>query len=169
MCTLLQYFCDCELRHRVEAIIAFSDQFVSQIQSNQRQRYNELMLAFTMTAAETARKTREFRSPPQEQVHADKCREQRTIYHCVKNTQKHLTDLHFFHMYILCSLISFILYWYKTMLNCSWNKIKIPQFLVQLDSDVQYSLESVSNKSSSYLLYPAPLTFDFLLLCRSTC
>uniref|UniRef100_A0A3Q2YEG7 Ryanodine receptor 1a (skeletal) n=1 Tax=Hippocampus comes TaxID=109280 RepID=A0A3Q2YEG7_HIPCM len=68
MCTLLQYFCDCELRHRVEAIIAFSDKLVSQIQSNQRQRYNELMLAFTMSAAETARKTREFRSPPQEQV-----------------------------------------------------------------------------------------------------
>lgn len=72
MCTLLQYFCDCELRHRVEAIIAFSDKLVSQIQSNQRQRYNELMLAFTMSAAETARKTREFRSPPQEQVVCDK-------------------------------------------------------------------------------------------------
>ncbi|MEQ2177781.1 hypothetical protein GOODEAATRI_007209, partial [Goodea atripinnis] len=68
MCTLLQYFCDCELRHRVEAITAFSDKFVTQIQSNQRHRYNELMMAFTMTAAETARKTREFRSPPQEQV-----------------------------------------------------------------------------------------------------
>lgn len=75
MCTLLQYFCDCELRHRVEAIIAFSDMFVSQIQSNQRQRYNELMLAFTMSAAETARKTREFRSPPQEQVTLHKCQE----------------------------------------------------------------------------------------------
>ncbi|XP_061072692.1 ryanodine receptor 1b isoform X3 [Conger conger] len=68
MCILLQYFCDCELRHRVEAIIAFSDQFVNQIQSNQRMRYNELMQAFTMSAAETARRTREFRSPPQEQV-----------------------------------------------------------------------------------------------------
>uniref|UniRef100_A0A674D9Z6 Ryanodine receptor 1 n=1 Tax=Salmo trutta TaxID=8032 RepID=A0A674D9Z6_SALTR len=68
MCTLLQYFCDCELRHRVEAIIAFSDEFVSQVQANQRARYNELMLAYTMSAAETARKTREFRSPPQEQV-----------------------------------------------------------------------------------------------------
>ncbi|XP_060765620.1 ryanodine receptor 1 isoform X1 [Neoarius graeffei] len=68
MCTLLQYFCDCELRHRVEAIVAFSDRFVTQVQSNQKQRYNELMQAFTMSAAETARKTREFRSPPQEQV-----------------------------------------------------------------------------------------------------
>lgn len=79
MCTLLQYFCDCELRHRVEAIIAFSDMFVSQIQSNQRQRYNELMLAFTMSAAETARKTREFRSPPQEQVTQHKCQERQIL------------------------------------------------------------------------------------------
>ncbi|XP_046719892.1 ryanodine receptor 1-like isoform X1 [Silurus meridionalis] len=68
MCTLLQYFCDCELRHRVEAIVAFADSFVHFIQTNQRERYNQLMRAFTMTAAETARKTREFRSPPQEQV-----------------------------------------------------------------------------------------------------
>ncbi|KAL4647687.1 ryanodine receptor 1-like isoform X1 [Arapaima gigas] len=68
MCTLLQYFCDCELRHRVEAIIAFSDKYVSLMQVNQKQRYGDLMQAFTMTAAETARKTREFRSPPQEQV-----------------------------------------------------------------------------------------------------
>lgn len=68
MCTLLQYFCDCELRHRVEAIVAYSDQFVHNIQNNQRIRYNLLMRAFTMSAAETARKTREFRSPPQDQV-----------------------------------------------------------------------------------------------------
>lgn len=68
MCTLLQYFCDCELRHRVEAIVAYSDEFVHGIQKNQRVRYNLLMRAFTMSAAETARKTREFRSPPQDQV-----------------------------------------------------------------------------------------------------
>lgn len=68
MCTLLQFFCDCELRHRVEAIVAYSDQFVHDIQGNQRIRYNQLMRAFTMSAAETARKTREFRSPPQDQV-----------------------------------------------------------------------------------------------------
>uniref|UniRef100_A0A8C4ZTX7 Ryanodine receptor 1 n=1 Tax=Gadus morhua TaxID=8049 RepID=A0A8C4ZTX7_GADMO len=68
MCTLLQYFCDCELRHRVEGIVAFSDYFVKEIQSDQRIRYNLLMRAFTMSAAETARKTREFRSPPQDQL-----------------------------------------------------------------------------------------------------
>ncbi|MEQ2219345.1 Ryanodine receptor 1, partial [Xenoophorus captivus] len=68
MCTLLQYFCDCELRHRVETIVAYSDNFVQDVQKNQRVRYNQLMRAFTMTAAETARRTREFRSPPQDQV-----------------------------------------------------------------------------------------------------
>ncbi|XP_031429541.1 ryanodine receptor 1b isoform X8 [Clupea harengus] len=68
MCTLLQYFCDCELRHRVEAIMAYSDTFVNSVQSNQRVRYNDLMRAYTMSALDTARKTREFRSPPQEQL-----------------------------------------------------------------------------------------------------
>ncbi|XP_050784274.1 ryanodine receptor 1 isoform X2 [Gopherus flavomarginatus] len=68
MCNLLQYFCDRELQHRVEAIIAFSERYVDRLQSNQRQRYGLLMQAFTMSAAETARRTREFRSPPQEQI-----------------------------------------------------------------------------------------------------
>ena len=68
MCELLHYFCDCELKHRVEAIVAFSDRFVSKLQFNQKFRYNELMLALNMSAAVTAKKTKEFRSPPQEQV-----------------------------------------------------------------------------------------------------
>ncbi|XP_039597204.1 ryanodine receptor 3 isoform X6 [Polypterus senegalus] len=68
MCELLHYFCDCELRHRTEAIVSFSDSFVSKLQFNQKFRYNELMVALNMSAALTARKTREFRSPPQEQI-----------------------------------------------------------------------------------------------------
>ncbi|MGH0131347.1 UNVERIFIED_CONTAM: hypothetical protein FKN15_047691 [Acipenser sinensis] len=68
MCELLHYFCDCELRHRVEAIVSFSDYFVSKLQFNQKFRYNELMLALNMSAAVTAKKTREFRSSPQEQL-----------------------------------------------------------------------------------------------------
>ncbi|XP_068106648.1 ryanodine receptor 1 isoform X3 [Hyperolius riggenbachi] len=68
MCNLLQYFCDRELQHRVEAIIAFSERHMDSLQTNQRKRYRELMQAFTMSAAETARRTREFRSPPQEQI-----------------------------------------------------------------------------------------------------
>lgn len=56
------------MRHRVEAIAAFSDNFVHQLQENQRFRYNQVMQALNMSAALTARKTKEFRSPPQEQV-----------------------------------------------------------------------------------------------------
>lgn len=48
--------------------MAFSDDFVAKLQENQRFRYNEVMQALNMSAALTARKTKEFRSPPQEQV-----------------------------------------------------------------------------------------------------
>ncbi|CAL9692587.1 unnamed protein product [Knipowitschia caucasica] len=68
MCELLHYFCDCELKQRIEAIVSFSDRFVSKLQFNQKFRYNELMQAFTMSAAVTAKKTKEFRSPPHEQI-----------------------------------------------------------------------------------------------------
>lgn len=68
MCHLLEYFCDQELQHRVESLAAFAERYVDKLQANQRDRYGLLMKAFTMSAAETARRTREFRSPPQEQV-----------------------------------------------------------------------------------------------------
>ncbi|ETE69863.1 Ryanodine receptor 3, partial [Ophiophagus hannah] len=68
MCELLNFFCDCELKHRVEAIVSFADTFVLKLQYNQKYRYNELMQALNMSAALTARKTKEFRSPPQEQI-----------------------------------------------------------------------------------------------------
>lgn len=70
MCHVLQYLCDCQVRHRIEAVVAFSDDFVACLQDNQRFRYNEVMLALNMSAALTAKKTKEFRSPPQEQVGA---------------------------------------------------------------------------------------------------
>lgn len=56
------------MRHRVEAVVAFSDNFVRQLQEDQRFRYSEVMQALNMSAALTARKTKEFRSPPEEQV-----------------------------------------------------------------------------------------------------
>lgn len=49
-------------------MVAFSDSFVGELQENQRLRYSEVMQALNMSAALTARKTKEFRSPPQEQV-----------------------------------------------------------------------------------------------------
>lgn len=81
MCELLHYFCDCELKHRIEAIVSFSDNFVSKLQFNQKFRYNELMLALNMSAAVTAKKTKEFRSPPQEQVRWD-CSHFKLQYKC---------------------------------------------------------------------------------------
>ncbi|TRZ10478.1 hypothetical protein HGM15179_016619, partial [Zosterops borbonicus] len=68
MCHLLQHLCERELQHRVEAIVAFSERHVERLQRDQRRRYGRLMRALTMSAAETARRTREFRSPPQEQI-----------------------------------------------------------------------------------------------------
>ncbi|KAI4802127.1 hypothetical protein KUCAC02_019985, partial [Chaenocephalus aceratus] len=63
MCELLHYFCDCELKHRIESIVSFSDDFVSKLQYNQKFRYNELMLAFEMSAAVTARRPKSFVHP----------------------------------------------------------------------------------------------------------
>lgn len=48
MCLLLQYLCDCQVRHRIEAIVAFSDDFVAKLQDNQRFRYNEVMQALNI-------------------------------------------------------------------------------------------------------------------------
>lgn len=95
MCELLHYFCDCELKQRIEAIVAFSDDFVSKLQYNQKFRYNELMLALNMSAAVTAKKTREFRSPPQEQVGLHPKPTQSHI-HKVQNIQRHLMTLEHF-------------------------------------------------------------------------
>ncbi|CAL8299057.1 unnamed protein product [Merluccius merluccius] len=68
LCQLLSYLCDCQVRHRVEAMAAFSESFVGRLQENQRLRYNQVMEALNMSAALTARKTKEFRSPPLEQM-----------------------------------------------------------------------------------------------------
>lgn len=84
MCHVLQYLCDCQVRHRIEAVVAFSDDFVACLQDNQRFRYNEVMLALNMSAALTAKKTKEFRSPPQEQVGTPPAREQRLSYGTVR-------------------------------------------------------------------------------------
>ncbi|KAF5900095.1 ryanodine receptor 3-like isoform X1, partial [Clarias magur] len=94
MCKLLQYFCDCELRHRIEAIVSFSDSFVSKLQYNQKFRYNELMLALNMSAAVTAKKTKEFRSPPQEQINMLLNFSMGEDCPCPEDIQEELYDFH---------------------------------------------------------------------------
>ncbi|XP_071375043.1 ryanodine receptor 3-like [Centroberyx affinis] len=94
MCELLHYFCDCELKHRIEAIVSFSDNFVSKLQYNQKFRYNELMLALNMSAAVTAKKTKEFRSPPQEQINMLLNFSMGEDCPCPEDIQEELYDFH---------------------------------------------------------------------------
>uniref|UniRef100_A0A4W3IRR6 Ryanodine receptor 2 n=1 Tax=Callorhinchus milii TaxID=7868 RepID=A0A4W3IRR6_CALMI len=95
MCLLLQYLCDCQLRHRIEAIVAFSDDFVAKLQDNQRFRYNEVMQALNMSAALTARKTKEFRSPPQEQINMLlNFKSDRQECPCPEDVREELLDFH---------------------------------------------------------------------------
>ncbi|KAL7383245.1 hypothetical protein ABVT39_007231, partial [Epinephelus coioides] len=97
LCHLLSYLCDCQVRHRVEAVVAFSDSFVGQLQENQRFRYNQVMQALNMSAALTARKTKEFRSPPQEQINmllSFTKDEQQENCPCPEEIQQLLQDFH---------------------------------------------------------------------------
>ncbi|XP_051816036.1 ryanodine receptor 2 [Acanthochromis polyacanthus] len=97
LCHLLSYLCDCQLRHRVEAVIAFSDNFVGQLQENQQFRYNKVMQALNMSAALTARITKEFRLPPQEQINmllSFREDEQQDDCPCPVEIQELLLDFH---------------------------------------------------------------------------
>uniref|UniRef100_X1Z8I7 Ryanodine receptor n=1 Tax=Capitella teleta TaxID=283909 RepID=X1Z8I7_CAPTE len=69
VCLLLHHLTDCQVRHRIEAIIAFSDNFVAECQSVQKRRYIEVTQT-DLPMAIAAKRTREFRCPPQEQMRA---------------------------------------------------------------------------------------------------
>ena len=69
MCYLLHHLCDIQLRHRVESIIAFSHDFVGDLQADQLKRYVEVKQS-DLPSAVAAKKTREFRCPPREQMNA---------------------------------------------------------------------------------------------------
>ncbi|KAJ8920014.1 hypothetical protein NQ315_006545 [Exocentrus adspersus] len=72
MCYLLQHLCDVQLRHRVESIIAFSHDFVADLQTDQLRRYIEIKQS-DLPSAVAAKKTKEFRCPPREQMNAILC------------------------------------------------------------------------------------------------
>ncbi|CAG0880143.1 unnamed protein product [Darwinula stevensoni] len=69
LCRLLHHFCDIQLRHRVESIVSFARDFIPQLQSDQLRRYIEIKQS-DLPSAVAARKTREFRCPPREQMNA---------------------------------------------------------------------------------------------------
>ncbi|XP_073986803.1 ryanodine receptor isoform X3 [Rhodnius prolixus] len=69
MCYLLHHLCDIQLRHRVESIINFSYDYIADLQSDQLRRYIEIKQS-DLPSSVAAKKTREFRCPPREQMNA---------------------------------------------------------------------------------------------------
>lgn len=69
MCYLLHHLCDVQLRHRVESIISFSHDFVGDLQADQLRRYIEIKQS-ELPSAIAAKKTREYRCPPREQMNS---------------------------------------------------------------------------------------------------
>ncbi|KAJ8665342.1 hypothetical protein QAD02_007004, partial [Eretmocerus hayati] len=69
MCYLLHHLNDIQLRHRVESIISFSFDFIGEVQADQLRRYIEIKQS-DLPSAVAAKKTREFRCPPREQMNA---------------------------------------------------------------------------------------------------
>ena len=69
MCCLLHHLLDNQLRHRVESIVNFSHDFVGEIRADQLRRYIEIKQS-DLPSAIAAKKTREFRCPPVQQMNA---------------------------------------------------------------------------------------------------
>ena len=68
LCQLLHHLCDYQLRHRIEALVSFAHVLTNDLQKNQRERYDEVMHSLNMSAAMTAKMTKEFRSSPLDQA-----------------------------------------------------------------------------------------------------
>lgn len=67
MCYLLHHLNDIQLRHRVESIVAFSRDYVGDLQADQLRRYVDIKQS-DLPSAIAAKKTREFRCPAREQM-----------------------------------------------------------------------------------------------------
>ncbi|XP_042892542.1 ryanodine receptor-like isoform X4 [Penaeus japonicus] len=69
LCYVLHHLLDLQKRHRVESIIAFAQDYVGDIQQDQLRRYIEIKQS-DLPSSVAAKKTREFRCPPREQMNA---------------------------------------------------------------------------------------------------
>ncbi|XP_050722291.1 ryanodine receptor-like isoform X2 [Eriocheir sinensis] len=69
MCYVLHHLLDLQKRHRVESLIAFAHDYVGEIQQDQLRRYIEIKQS-DLPSSVAAKKTREFRCPPREQMNA---------------------------------------------------------------------------------------------------
>ena len=68
LCSLLHHLCDYQLRHRIESLVSFAHVLTDAMQKNQRERYDDVMHSLNMSAAMTAKMTKEFRSSPLDQA-----------------------------------------------------------------------------------------------------
>ncbi|TKR86982.1 hypothetical protein L596_011471 [Steinernema carpocapsae] len=64
---ILDHICDMQLRNRIESMISFSEGFVGDLQQDQCRRYMDIKQT-DMPPAEAAKRTKEFRCPPKEQM-----------------------------------------------------------------------------------------------------
>ncbi|EPB70936.1 hypothetical protein ANCCEY_09971 [Ancylostoma ceylanicum] len=64
---IIDHLCDIQLRHRIESLVGFTEGFVGELQQDQCKRYMEIKQT-DMPPAEAAKKTKEFRCPPKEQM-----------------------------------------------------------------------------------------------------
>ncbi|CAF4495199.1 unnamed protein product, partial [Rotaria sp. Silwood2] len=69
LCHILQHLCDFQLQYRIESIIAFSEEFFGRLQADQKRRY-QVLKESSLPPALMAKKTREFRCPPKDQMQA---------------------------------------------------------------------------------------------------
>ncbi|KAK3867881.1 hypothetical protein Pcinc_026695, partial [Petrolisthes cinctipes] len=66
---VLHHLLDIQKRHRVENLIAFAQDYVGEVQQDQLRRYIEIKQS-DLPSSVAAKKTREFRCPPREQMNA---------------------------------------------------------------------------------------------------
>jgi len=98
MCCLLHHLSDIQLRHRVESIVAFSHDFIGEIQTDQLRRYIVIKQS-DLPSAVAAKKTKEFRCPPREQMNAilgfkNLPEEERDNCPCNEEMKKALLEFH---------------------------------------------------------------------------
>ena len=67
LCYVLHHLNDVQLRHRVEYTISFAQGYMGALQTDQLKRYVEIKQS-DMPSAVAAKKTKEFRCPPRDQV-----------------------------------------------------------------------------------------------------
>ena len=67
LCKLIHHMCDVQMRHRLESTVAFAYGYMGDLQADQLKRYVEIKQS-DMPSAVAAKKTKEFRCPPREQM-----------------------------------------------------------------------------------------------------